>query len=367
MKRQKVRLWLLTALGICITFLIAALIFFFIPRTTKMKPTTLSPGPKGEINILIIGKDARALDPSLDKGGATRIPREKIAHSDIVIIAHINIKLNRVTLFAIPRDLLVVVPGVTSANSRTDFNKMEKLTHTFAIGGEPLLRRTLENLLGIKIHRFIALDFDTFRMLFRTLLNYIGPVKLNQLRLADPDQTLKFVRQRNNLPFDDLDRCRNSLNLMKTISRRLWLFADTRLGDILLNKFFHIIGTDTDLTLAEAKALISSLRVQGFKPEQIRLAVMVSEGRAVTLERYAMTLSCYLPIYPEMATQIDHYLHERDDITAIDFMTQQHYNWPDYMTIEYNLLPDYHSDSLERQRLVKKLLEQQIPAENRRF
>ncbi|MEO0070400.1 MAG: LCP family protein [candidate division WOR-3 bacterium] len=367
MKRQKIWRWILLAAGIIIALIIAALIFFLTPRQKRIRATTLLPGPGGEINILLIGKDARALNPSLDKGGITRIPREEVAHSDIVIIAHININLNRVTLFAIPRDLLVIVPKVTSAGSRTDFNKMEKLTHTFAIGGEPLLRRTLENLLGIKIHRFIALDFDTFRMLIRTLINYIGPVKLNQTHLTDPDQALKFVRQRNNLPYDDLDRCRNSLNLIKTISSRIWPLADTRLGDILIHRFFDIIGTDTDMTPDEAKGLISSLRQMGFKPEKIQLAVMVSEGRPVTLDRYAMTLSCYLPIYPEMEKQIKHYLHDQDDIPALDFMTQQKYSWPDYMTIEYDLLPDYHFDSLERQRLVKKLLELQLPAGDSRF
>ncbi|MGQ9708646.1 MAG: LCP family protein [bacterium] len=359
MTKRKIWLWLLIAAVI----LLAALIFHFLtPHPPRLKPTTLLPGPEGEINILLIGKDARALDPSRDQSGKTRIPREKTAHSDIVIVCHINLNLNRVTLFAIPRDLLVIAPGITMATSRTDFNQMEKLTHTFAIGGEPLLRRTLENLLNIKIHRFITLDFDTFRMLFRTIARIIGPVNIGQLRLTDPDQALRFVRRRNGLPYDDLDRCRNSLNLIKNIGRRLWSLTDTRLGDILIDRLFAIIGTDTDLTPSEVKGLLSRLRHQNFNPEKTRLAVLVSEGRPVTLDRYQMTLSCYLPIYHEIERQIEHYLKDREETPALDFMTQQHYTWPDYMTYEYNLLPDYRFDTLERKRLVKRLLKLQLPA-----
>jgi len=367
MAGRKTWLWLLIPAGVILASLITLFFFFLIPRPPRLEPTTLLPGPEGAINIIFIGKDARALDPSQDQGGRTRIPREKTAHSDVVIVCHINLSLNRVTLFALPRDLLVIAPGITTATSRTDFNRMEKLTHTFAIGGEPLLRRTIENLLGIKVQRFIALDFDTFRMLFRTLARFIGPVSIGSVRLTDPDQALKFVRRRNGLRYDDLDRCRNSLNLIKTVSCRLWSFVDTRLGDLLLDRLFTIIGKDTDLTPSEVKGLLSRLRQQGFNPDQIRLAVLVSEGRPVTLDRYEMTLSCYLPIYPEMEKQIARYLNDRDEIEALDFMTQQNYPWPEYLNVEYDLLPDYRFDSLERQRLVKRLLELQLPARESGF
>lgn len=350
-------LWILLAIGGVILLLLIALFYLFGPRPYRITETALKPGPRGEINILIIGKDARALNPAQEQGGITRIPRQKVAHSDIVIVCHINLNLGRVTLLAIPRDLLVIAPGIITAVSNTNFNQMEKLTHTYAIGGEPLLRSTVENLLGIKIHRFITFDFDSFRMAFRLLRSVLGPINLGQIQISDPDQALKFVRQRNNLRYDDLDRCRNTLNLLKTLAIRLWFLADTRVADILLNRFFAIIGPDTDLLPPEVRQLISQLCHQGFKPQNLRLVVLVSEGRPVTLDRYAMTLSCYLPIYPEIEKQIEHYLKDRNEINALDFMTQQHYSWPGYMTLNYDLLPEDPLAISERQRLVKEILE----------
>jgi LCP family protein required for cell wall assembly len=354
---------LLLPLTIFVLLIIPGIIYYFlIPHPYRKTESTLKPGPEGVINILIIGKDARALNPAQDRGGTTRIPREKTAHSDIIVICHINLNQNRLNLVAVPRDLLVIVPNVTSAPSLTDFNAMEKITHTYAIGGEPLLRRTLEHLLGIKIDRFIAFDFDSFRMTFRLLRSILGAISLGTIKLADPDQALKFVRQRNGLTYDDLDRCRNTLNFIKTIAIRLWRIADTRIADLLLKRLFAIIGTDTDLTLNETKELISRLRHQKFTPNHIQTAVLVSEGKPVTLNRYAMTLSCYLPIYPEMEKQIARFLHDRDTVSALDFMTQQHYFWPDYMTKNYDLLPDHRTDTLIRQEIVKRILELQYPA-----
>ncbi len=348
--------WLLLLIGgVLLIMLIAAAVYLFTPHPYHHQPTALA--GESEINILLIGKDARALNPVQDRGGLTRIPREKAAHADNIVICHINLESTRVNLLAIPRDLLVIVPGVTQAESKTDFTRMEKITHTYAIGGEPLLRQTLENLLGVKIHRFLELDFDTFRMVFRLLRSFLGPIALGPVQLRDPDQALKFVRRRYGLRYDDLDRCRNTLNLIKTVAIRLWPLADTRLSDIILRRLFTIIGTATDLTLTETKQLISQLRHQGFKPDRLRLAVLVSEGRPVTLDRYLTTLSCYLPIYPEIEKQIGHFLKDQDATPALDFMTQQTYPWPSYMTREYDLLPRSGTDSIHRQELIKKLLQ----------
>ncbi|MEO0021788.1 MAG: LCP family protein [candidate division WOR-3 bacterium] len=359
MARKKLGGLILLLTGILMLIIVSVIIFILSPRSAS-KPVSLLNETGNSFNILLIGRDARALNPAQDRGGITRIPREKTAHSDIVIIAHINLELNRVSLVAIPRDLLVEVPGITAAGDRTDFNRMEKLTHTLAIGGVPLLRQTLEQLLGIKIHRYVALDFDTFRMLFRLLTRFLGPLRVGNLLLTDPEQALKFVRQRNYLKYDDLDRCRNALNFIRSAAGRLWFVSGTRAGELLIDQFFRTVGTDTDLTPAEARYLFGMLRKNRFTPGKLRLAVLVSEGRPVTLDRYMITLSCYLPIYPEMERQIRHFLRDEDTVPALDFMTQQHYSWPWYMTRNYDLLPEYQEDTLERLDLVRRILEKAV-------
>lgn len=346
--------------------LLALAVYWYLlaPRQIKNRENVLSDDSTQVFNILIIGKDARALKPSLDSG-TRRIPRQELCHSDIVIVGHINPAQRILNLVALPRDLLVEIPGHTAASSPTDFTRMDKLTHTYCIGGEPLLRRTVEKLLGIRIHRYVALDFDTFRMLFDLLRPFTGRLNIDGRNLASRDEALRFARQRNGLRYDDLDRCRNALKFIKAVAAGLWRLAGTRTAEYLLRQAFTVIGEDTDLSPEEALRLIDALRHHGFSPSRIESAVLVSEGRPVTLWRYDMNLSCYLPLYPEIEKQIKRYLLDSLHIPALDFMTQQHYHWPAYMTADYVLLPSADSVAprpesavtLDSERLATRLAE----------
>ncbi|MEO0073808.1 MAG: LCP family protein [candidate division WOR-3 bacterium] len=345
-RRTTLLLQVLIPLGIALLIGLGVYWYLFVPRQLRRGQNVLSGDSAQVFNILIIGKDARALKPSEDSG-TRRIRRQELCHSDIVIVCHINPSRRILNLVALPRDLLVEIPGHTRAASRTDFTNMDKLTHTYCIGGEPLLRRTVEQLLGIRIQRYIAFDFDSFRMLFDLLRPLVGRLNIDGRNLSARDEALKFARQRNGLRYDDLDRCRNALKLIRALAASLWRFAGTRTAEYLLKQAFAIIGTDTDLTTDEALRLIDALRQNGFSPSRIESAVLVSEGRPVTLWRYDMTLSCYLPHYPEIEKQIKRYLLDSLHIPALDFMTQQHYHWPDYMTTDYVLL--LPTDSLASQ------------------
>jgi hypothetical protein len=304
------------------------------PRPRRAMPTELKPTPTGTVNILIIGKDARAVGPILNEG-RQRNKREEQSHSDIIIICHINFGLPAVSLVAIPRDLLVEVPGITAASSNTDFTHMEKITHTYAIGGDRLLRKTITNLLGIPIHRSIAFDFDTFRMAFDILRPFIGVLRVGNMNLTERDQALKFARKRYGLAFDDADRCRNAVSLIRSIMTRTWWLGGTRLGDIVMARLLAIVGEDTDLTVNEVHQLTDGLRQAGFSPVRTETAVLVAEGADVTLTRYNQTLSCYLPIYREIEKQVQRYLLDRKDVQALDFMTQEPYRVPYYVDSSY--------------------------------
>jgi hypothetical protein len=317
--------------------LLACLVLLLVPRRARERRTTLEPTPTGTLNILIIGKDARAVGP-VRNDGRQRNRREPGSRSDIIIVCHVNFYLPRVNLVAIPRDLLVEVPGITRAASNTDFPNMEKITHTHAIGGEKLLRRTVEHLLGIKIQRHIAFDFDSFRMAFDLLRPFVGFLRVGSVTLTERDQALKFARKRYGLQFDDADRCRNAVNLIRAVIGRTWWLANTRLGDLLVVRLLGIVGPDTDLTAAEIDGLAAGLRRAGFRPGRIHSAVLVGEGAEVTLNRYGEGFSCYLPVYPEIEKQVQHFLLDRDEVKALDFMTQQPYRVPDYF--EYNYVMD---------------------------
>ena len=324
--------WLIVAA--IVVLIIVAAFYLLGPRPRHAKPTAIRQSPTGSVNILIIGKDARAVGPVVNEG-QQRNRREEQSHSDIIIICHINFGIPAVNLVAIPRDLLVEVPGITAAASNTDFTHMEKITHTYAIGGDKLLRKTITNLLGIPIHRSIAFDFDSFRMAFDLLRPFVGRLRVSGVDLTERNQALKFARKRYGLKYDDADRCRNAVSLVRGIMIRAWWLAGTRLGDLILQRLLAIVGPDTDLTPDEIHEVAEGLREVGFSPTWIKTAVLVSEGADVTLTRYNQVLSCYLPIYREIEKQVDRFLLDKKEVQALDFMTQEPFRVPGYFDSNY--------------------------------
>ena len=91
----------------------------------------------GEINILLIGSDAR--------------PDEK-GLSDTLMIAHYNQKTNRVKLASIMRDTYVEIP---------DYGK-QKINAAFAFGGPELVRKTIKQNFDIDINYYAVVDFNGF-------------------------------------------------------------------------------------------------------------------------------------------------------------------------------------------------------------
>ena len=333
-------------------FIVAAVVVVVIvagfyllgPRPRRAVPTELKPTPTGTVNILIIGKDARAVGPVLNEG-RQRNKREEQSHSDIIIVCHVNLGVPAVNLVAIPRDLLVEVPGITAAASNADFTHMEKMAHVYAIGGDKLLRKTVSNLLGIPIHRSIAFDFDTFRMAFDILRPFIGILRIGDVNLTERDQALKFARKRYGLQFDDADRCRNAVSLIRGVMIRAWWLGGTRLGDMVMGRLLAIVGEDTDLSLDEVHQVIDGLRRTGFSPVRTETAVLVTVGADVTLARYNQTLSCYLPAYGEIEKQAARFLMDKKDVEALDFMTQEKFRAPGYLFANY-VAPTDSADSL---------------------
>jgi len=327
-KRRRNLLWLLL-----LALPVAAILLLLLPRRPSTKPEALTPGATGMVNILIIGSDARALGPVVNEG-RQRNPREAQSHSDVMMLLHLNLDQGRMSIIGLPRDLLVEVPGVTRAESEIDFRRMEKLTHVHAIGGERLLRKTIERLLDVHIQRFIRFDFDTYRMTFRALRPLLGRLRAAGLAFSDPGEALQFSRRRLGLKDDDIDRTRNNLALVKALVERLWWLGNTRLGDAMVQRVLGILGKDTDLTAAEVEALVSGLRRAGFQASGINLAVLAGVGADVTMERYGMTMSSYLPAYREIEKQAARFLRD-EEVEALDFMTRQDFRAPGHLFDDY--------------------------------
>lgn len=89
-------------------------------------------------NILLIGTDSRE---GSDRG-----------RSDSMILLSVNEVTQRVTMFSFLRDIYIYIPGVGST----------RLNHSYAYGGPELTMQTISENFGIRIDKYVQVDFYSF-------------------------------------------------------------------------------------------------------------------------------------------------------------------------------------------------------------
>lgn len=109
-------------------------------RSLVNEEHALFDGPEpqfGEINILLLGSDARA---------------EEEGRSDTLMIANYNQSTKKVKLVSIMRDTYVDIPN----------HGMQKMNAAFSLGGPELVRQTVKSNFGIDAHYYAIVDFNGF-------------------------------------------------------------------------------------------------------------------------------------------------------------------------------------------------------------
>lgn len=119
-------------------------------------------GDKAEkpINILVMGVDHREGD---------------VGRSDSLFVLSIDREENIATMLSIPRDSLVQIPG----------HGWDKINHAYAYGEEKLTRRTVENLLDVKIDYLVKLDTKGVEK----IIDAIGGIEIDvekRMKYEDP-------------------------------------------------------------------------------------------------------------------------------------------------------------------------------------
>lgn len=177
---------------------------------------TLSPSNMQvqEMNILLLGVDAA--------GRAKR--------SDTIMVAHINPKTKKVNVISIPRDTLVVIPGV----------RLDKINHAYAYGGPELACATTSGFLGVPIDRYIKINIDGLQKVIDRLggimvdvperMYYIDysqnlniDLKPGRQRL-NGKQAVGFLRYRHDA-LGDLGRIRRQQAFLQEVAKEI---ADTK-------------------------------------------------------------------------------------------------------------------------------------------
>jgi LCP family protein required for cell wall assembly len=109
------------------------------------------------LTVLLLG-----CDEDVTTGGKKVIHQQ--ARSDMMLLAKFDFKNHRITGLSIPRDILWELPG---------YHKM-KINAYHEVGGNELSKKAVEDLLGIRIDRVMALDFDAFQQ----MVDLVGGVEV---------------------------------------------------------------------------------------------------------------------------------------------------------------------------------------------
>lgn len=144
-----------------------------LPTPVALPESALPPAWDGasRINILFIGLDERDL---IENQGPPR--------SDTMILFTVDPITKTAGMLSIPRDLWVNIPGFGYSRINTAYASGEGAQ--LPGGGPGLAMKTVEQLLGVPVHYFAQVDFNTFT----DLINIIGCIYIvpEQKLVLDP-------------------------------------------------------------------------------------------------------------------------------------------------------------------------------------
>ena len=178
--------------------------------------------------------------------------------SDTMMLADLNLEGRTAHLISIPRDTEAQIPG----------RGLHKINAAYAYGGADLSRRTVENLIGVKIDHTVAVNLDAFREAVDAMggvdvivdkpLKYTDhwanlqidiPAGLNHL---DGEHAMQFVRFRHDA-LADIGRVKRQQDFMRALREAMKKpSAIAAWPGVMRAVASH---TETDLTPAQMIAL----------------------------------------------------------------------------------------------------------------
>lgn len=228
---------------------------FSLNRVAAIEDYPGRPAEAEGTNWLIVGSDSReGLTPEQqaelstgDAGGQ---------RTDTILIAHIPDNDTPPTLVSLPRDSNVEIPG----------HGTSKINAAFALGGAPLLVKTVEGATGLRIDHYAEISFGGFA----AIVDDVGGVEMDipeemhdtvtgvtipaGHQTLNGAQALGFVRMRHSgaTPRSDLDRVANQRKFIGALA------GEIATPGTILNPFtlFPVISSVTDaLTVDEGDHL----------------------------------------------------------------------------------------------------------------
>ncbi|HWU12268.1 MAG TPA: LCP family protein [Streptomyces sp.] len=237
-------------------------VFADLDEDARPAPAT----PAGEaaaapVTFLLVGTDSRGTaDEGIAAGG----------RSDAIMIARFSGSREHAQLVSIPRDSWVDIPG----------HGTNKINAAYAFGGPSLLIQTVEQVTGIRIDHYVAIDFEGIVqvtddlggvdvVLAETTSNgpYTFPAGMNHL---DGDRARWYLGQRYGLAGGDFDRVRRQQQFLEAMFSKLFssgTLTDPGRLDAALRAVTSAVAVDDTLGDTDLLSLVYSLR--DLRPENV--------------------------------------------------------------------------------------------------
>ena len=222
------------------------------------------PGPnvEGTENWLLVGSDSRA---SATTGEGNQVWKPGQQRTDTIMLLHLPADRKKAYVISFPRDSWVEIPGYGN----------QKINAAFSFGGPKLLIETMENLTGIRVDHYGAIDFEGFK----SMTDALGGVTVNiKQSVYDParkknwtagkqklngEEALLFVRQRYNLPNGDFDRIKRQQAFLGALAKQA-AARGTLTNPLKLDRFLSAlsksISVDEGVSAGDLRSLAISMR-----------------------------------------------------------------------------------------------------------
>jgi LCP family protein required for cell wall assembly len=156
-------------IGVVLLVLLVALVGLAVWVDSRLNRVEALPDDQGRpaatpgADWLIVGSDSRA---GLDESRRRELGTGQAAgrRADTMMLLHIPRGGGKPVLISLPRDSYVPIPG----------RGRNKLNAAYAFGGPPLLARTVEEVTGIRLDRYMEVGFDGFA----SVVDAVGGVQI---------------------------------------------------------------------------------------------------------------------------------------------------------------------------------------------
>ncbi len=249
--------------------------------------------PAGSQNWLLVGTDDSATDQFGVRSGT---------RSDTTILAHLDAD-GTVTNVSLPRDTLVTIPAYTDRQKQKRPAHEDKFNAAISLGGPSLLVRTVEQLTNVHIDHYMSVDLEGFEKISNVLDGV--EVCIKPSTYTDPEdaaitnindgysgfhgvvgqqkvsgaQALAFVRQREGLPNQDLDRIARQQQFLGSVFREAttnhFLFNPVKVAELVAT-IKGVITLDEGTSLSDLEKL--ALRLRGVDPGKVTFETIPQRG-----------------------------------------------------------------------------------------